>query len=391
MTSQTPTLRQTPFALPTFNRESVIVSLLAILTLVGGIAGVGRLFLGLGSTTALSDVYSWGIWIGFDFLLIALSGVGFTMAAVVHVLHLEQFKPALRPAILFGLLGYVAVLLLLVLDLGRPDRFYHFILFWNVHSPLFEISWCVLLYTTVLAIEVSPYLSERLGWRKPLAWFFRLITPVTIVGVTLSSLHQSTLGTLYLNMPHRLHALWYTPLLPLLFFVSSVLAGLSVAMLVYQVAVRIRRKPLETSVLTGLGKGVAGVALFYLLLKLADILIAGKVAALFAFDRPSWLMWAELLPGVLLPALLLGLPSLRRKPLMWWVAPLLVVVFAIGLNRFNATLFAQVNLPGDALYTPHLLEWLSTFGILSAAALAWYVGMRLLVIFDSRAEKEFGH
>lgn len=391
MTSQTPTLRQTPFALPTFNRESVIVSLLAILTLVGGIAGVGRLFLGLGSTTALSDVYSWGIWIGFDFLLIALSGVGFTMAAVVHVLHLEQFKPALRPAILFGLLGYVAVLLLLVLDLGRPDRFYHFILFWNVHSPLFEISWCVLLYTTVLAIEVSPYLSERLGWRKPLAWFFRLITPVTIVGVTLSSLHQSTLGTLYLNMPHRLHALWYTPLLPLLFFVSSVLAGLAVAMLVYQVAVRIRRKPLETSVLTGLGKGVAGVALFYLLLKLADILIAGKVAALFAFDRPSWLMWAELLPGVLLPALLLGLPSLRRKPLMWWVAPLLVVVFAIGLNRFNATLFAQVNLPGDALYTPHLLEWLSTFGILSAAALAWYVGMRLLVIFDSRAEKEFGH
>jgi len=391
MTSQTPTLRQTPFTLPVFSREMVIVSLLAILTLIGGVAGVGRLFLGLGSTTALSDVYSWGIWIGFDFLLIALSGVGFTMAAVVHVLHLEQFKPALRPAILFGLLGYVAVLLLLVLDLGRPDRFYHFIIFWNVHSPLFEISWCVLLYSTVLAIEVSPYLTERLGWRKPLAWFFRLITPVTIIGVTLSSLHQSTLGTLYLNMPHRLHTLWYTPLLPVLFFLSSVLAGLSVAMLVYQVAVRIRQKPVETPVLTGLGKGVAAVALLYLLLKLADILIGGKAAALFAFDRMSWLLWAELVPGALIPALLLGIPSLRRKPLMWWLAPLLVVVFAIGLNRFNATLFAQINLPSSATYTPHLLEWLSTFGILSAAALVWYVGMRLLVIFDSRAEKEFGH
>ena len=156
------------------------------------------------------------------------------MAAVVHVLHLNKYQPALRPAILAGLLGYTAVLLLLVLDLGRPDRFYHFIIFWNVHSPLFEISWCILLYTTVLCIETSPYLFERLNreWLVRLA--YGLMVPVTIIGVTLSTLHQSTLGTLFLNMPHRLDALWYTPILPLLFFISSIMAGLSLATIAYK-------------------------------------------------------------------------------------------------------------------------------------------------------------
>ena len=116
----------------------------------------------MGSTTDLADTYSWGIWIGFDFTLIAFAGAGFTMAVLVHVLHQHQYHDAVRPAILAGLAGYVAVLLLLVLDLGRPDRFYNFIIFWNVHSPLFEISWCVLLYTTVLVLEVSPFLLERI-------------------------------------------------------------------------------------------------------------------------------------------------------------------------------------------------------------------------------------
>lgn len=392
MTPQTPVSQQQPLVwLPRLNARVLILGALAFMTVLGVFAGAARLFLGLGNTTSLSDTYPWGIWIGFDFLLIALSGTGFTMAAVVHVLHLEQFKPALRPAILFGLFGYVGVLLLLVLDLGRPDRFYHFIIFWNVHSPLFEISWCVLLYSTILMLEVSPYLTERKGWAKPLRWFFKLMTPITIIGVTLSSLHQSTLGTLYLNMPHRLDSLWYTPLLPFLFFTSSVLAGLAIAMLVYPVAVRIQNKSLEPQVLTGLGKGIVGVGLFYLLLKLGDIIVAGELPDLLVFDYMSRLMWAELGLGVIVPIVLLGIPKLRNKPVVRWVAPLLVVIFAIGFNRFNATLFSQINLPSSTTYTPHILEWLSTFGVLSASALAWYLGVHYLVIFDSRAEKELGH
>ncbi|MBK8799875.1 MAG: polysulfide reductase NrfD [Anaerolineales bacterium] len=219
---------------PAIRRFDILLGVLGFLTLAGVVAGVGRLLLGLGATTGLSDVYSWGIWIGFDFGLIAFAGAGFTMAAVVHVFHREHYHAALWPAILAGLMGYTAVLALLVLDLGRPDHFYNFILYWNVHSPLFEISCCVLFYTTVLVLETSPNFLGRLKWRwinpllKGIRW---MMLPVTIIGVTLSTLHQSTLGTLYLNMPHRLHPLWWTPFLPILFYLSSIMAGLSLATL----------------------------------------------------------------------------------------------------------------------------------------------------------------
>ena len=259
----------------------IVVAVLSFLTLLGIVAGVGRLVLGLGPTTGLTDEFPWGIWIGFDFLLIAFAGTGFTMAAVVHVFRLEQFKDAVRPAVLAGFLGYVAVLLLLVLDLGRPDRFYHFIISWNLHSPLFEVSWCVLLYTTVLVIENSPFLFEKFNWEWPVRTAFKIMPVVAIIGVTLSSLHQSTLGTLYLNMPHRINQLWYTPILPILFFVSSVMAGLSLAIVVYMLSTRIVGRETKSDVVIGLGKGVAWVSLLYTGVKLADFAVAGEIPALF--------------------------------------------------------------------------------------------------------------
>ena len=233
-----------------------LLGVLAFLALMGVTAGVGRLFMGLKDATTLSDGVSWGIWIGFDFGLIAFAGAGFTMAAVVHIFHLEQFHKALRPALLVGLLGYMAVLALLVLDLGRWDRFYHFLLYFNLHSPLFEISWCVLLYSTVLMIEVSPDFLRFLPWKWPARTAAAIIVPVSIIGVTLSTLHQSTLGTLYLNMPYRLHPLWYTPILPILFYVSSIMAGLSLGILAYLAACKLRGVKAEARIGAGLGKGL---------------------------------------------------------------------------------------------------------------------------------------
>lgn len=369
--------------------SDAVIGLLGFLTLVGVVAGVGRLALGLGSSTALTDGYPWGIWIGFDFVLIAFSGTGFTMAAVVHVLHLKKFQPALRPAVLAGFLGYVTVLLLLVLDLGRPDRFYHFLLFWNVHSPLFEISWCILLYTTVLVIEASPYLFESLNRDWPVRLAYMLMTPVTIIGVTLSTLHQSTLGTLYLVMPHRLNALWYTPILSILFFVSSVMAGLSLAIIVYKISTRVRGKEQEPGLVRGLAKGLAWVALIYVLLKTGDILVSGELPALLAGDRMSLLMWLELGLGAVVPMILLFIPNIRARAIGQWIGPLLVL-FGVFMTRFNATMFAQSPPPGTT-YSPHILEWLSTFGLLAGAALAWYLGVRFLVIFDSKADLKYHH
>jgi len=367
--------------LPVLDRW-MIFNLLTLMTAVGVVASIWRLLTGLGGATHLSDGYPWGIWIGFDFTLIAFAGTGFTMAAVVHVLRLKQFEDAVRPAILAGLVGYVSVLLLLVIDLGRPDRFYHFILFWNMHSPLFEISWCVLLYTTVLLIETSPFLLERIQNRFLLKLTQKIMLPVTILGVTLSSLHQSTLGTLYLNMPHRLNQLWYTPILPLLFFTSSVMAGLSLAILAYKASNHLRGRPVKPGVARGLGKGIAGVGVFYLLLKLGDIILAGEFSHLLAFDRASALMGLELGAGVILPILLFLSPVTRYRCIAQVGGPVLVL-FGVLLNRFNATMFMQV-LPAGITYSPHILEWVSTIGILSAGVLIWWIGIRFLVIFDSK-------
>lgn len=369
--------------------SSVIIGVLLALTAIGGAAGVFRLFAGLGASTALTDGYPWGIWIGFDFALIAFSGAAFTMAAIVYILGREKYRPAMRPAILFGLLGYVAVLVLLVLDLGRWDRFWSFFVNWNIHSPLFEISWCIVLYSTVLAIEASPQLFERLDKERPVRWVYAIVIPLVIAAVTLSSLHQSTLGTLYLNMPYRLDALWYSPILSLLFFTSSVMAGLSVAILTYLLASRIRRRDADNDITSGLARGAAWVTLVYTLLKLGDMALAGELPALFAFDRLSLLMWLELGIGAILPMVLFFTPRLRVQR-RWQVSGALLILFGVLLNRFNATLFAQIARPG-ASYSPNMVEWLSTLGVLAAVAIAWYFGVRYLSLFDSDAHAKYHH
>jgi Ni/Fe-hydrogenase subunit HybB-like protein len=300
---------------------------------------------------------------------------------MVYVLRLERFREALRPAVLAGLCGYVAVLLLLVLDLGRWDRFYHFLIYWNVHSPLFEVSWCILLYSTVLFVETSPQLFERLGNDAPVRLIHRYAIPLVVVGLTLSSLHQSTLGTLYLNMPYRLDARWYSPILSLLFLVSSVMAGLSLALIAYRVAARLCGRTAKPGIINGLATGVAWVTLSYVVLKVGDLWLAGEIPSLYAFDRLSGLMGLEVGVLALLPMLLFFTPSLRRRSAVQW-AGAAMILGGVLLNRFNATLFAQVT-PAGATYSPHPVEWVSTLGVVAAAVLGWYLGVRALAVFEN--------
>src|ERR1035437_3087613 len=177
----------------------------------GAYATYLRVRYGLGGVTNLSAQFPWGIWIGFDILCgVGLAAGGFTLVAVVHIFNVERYKPILRPAILTAFMGYVLVVLALLFDLGRPDRVWHPLVMWNPHSVMFEVGWCVTLYTTVLALEFLPLVLERFRLERARLMLRRSMIPLVIHTVILSTLHQSSLGTLFLIMPQKMNALWYT-------------------------------------------------------------------------------------------------------------------------------------------------------------------------------------
>ncbi|MGD2135091.1 MAG: polysulfide reductase NrfD, partial [Gemmatimonadales bacterium] len=202
-----------------------MVGMLAAITAV-------RFTYGLGTVTNLSDATPWGLWIGFDVMAgVALAAGGFVVAATVYIFRLEQYRRFARPAILTAFLGYLAVAVGLVYDLGLPWHIWHPVIYPQIHSVLFEVAMCVMLYLFVLALEFAPVVLEHPTLDHPLArTALQALKKVSIVlviaGIVLSTLHQSSLGSLFLIAPHRLHALWYSPIIYVLFFVSAVGLGL---------------------------------------------------------------------------------------------------------------------------------------------------------------------
>ena len=372
----------------------VVLAVLGLLTLLGVVTGIWRLVVGLGESTNLSDAFPWGLWIGFDFSLIAISGVGFTMAAVVYILNLDEFKPLARASVLAGFLGYASVLIILLIDLGRPDRFWGFIVFWNHHSPLFEISWCVLLYTTVLALEFLPFLFERLNKPNIVKAIHAITIPLVIAGVTLSTLHQSTLGTLYLALPNKTDQLWWTWLLPLLFFLSSVAVGLCTMIFIWILGSKAFGRKVETNLLGSLAKGAMWIWIVYLVFRFGDLFYTDDLPALFAFDADSIWFWVEIVIGVIVPVILFALPKVRKSVGGLFVGSTLAII-GVFMNRFNATLTAQevnrftvATVTEAASYTPAWQEYAIQFGVLAGAILVWYLAARYLPIFPETVQEE---
>jgi Ni/Fe-hydrogenase subunit HybB-like protein len=201
---------------------------LFLLLAVGLPLTVVRFTRGLGAVTNLSDGFPWGLWIGFDLLCgVGLAAGGFTLTAAVYIFNLKRFQPIVRPAVLTAFLGYLMVIGALLLDLGRPWNIWHPIVMWNPHSVMFEVAWCVMLYSTVLLLELSGMVFERLGWSRAMKVQKMFTMPLVLAGVLLSTLHQSSLGALYLIVPGKLHPLWYTAALPWIFWSSAICAGLA--------------------------------------------------------------------------------------------------------------------------------------------------------------------
>ena len=254
-----------------------------ILWLLAGLAtsvAIMRLLFGLGATTNLSDSVPWGMWTGLDKLTgIALAAGGFTVTAIVYIFKLKKLYPIVRLAVLTAFLGYTAVVFALIIDLGLPWNIWHMIIYWNPHSPLFEVGWCVMLYLTVLILEVFPIPAEEFGALAKIRRFLiKIRIPLVIAGIGLSTLHQSSLGSLFLLSPHRLHPLWYSPMLPVLFLISAVSLGLmAITFHSHTMAYLYYRKP-QTEILTILGAAVRWVMLLYVVVRLGDLAVRGQLS-----------------------------------------------------------------------------------------------------------------
>src|ERR1051325_2032405 len=193
----------------------------AVILAAGAYATYLRFFKGLGASTNLSDQFAWGLWIGFDALCgIMLTAGAFTLLAAVYVFNIESWRPIVRPALVTAFLGYLLAVFALMYDLGKPYNIWHPLIMWNPRSPMFLVGWCVMVYTSVMALEFLPVVLKRFRFDKPMRIIRALSVPVVITGVVMGVIHQSALGSLYLIVPGKLHPLWYTPILPILFFIS---------------------------------------------------------------------------------------------------------------------------------------------------------------------------
>jgi Ni/Fe-hydrogenase subunit HybB-like protein len=333
---------------------------------------------GLGAVTNLSDQFPWGLWIGFDLLCgVGLAAGAFTLTAVVHLFNLKRFEPIVRPTILTGFLGYSFVIVALLLDLGQPWRIWHAIVYWNTHSVMFEVAWCVMLYTTVLAVEFSPVVFERFGFHAPARLIHRLITPLVILGVLLSTLHQSSLGSLYLIVPSKLHPLWYSPMLPLYFYISAIGAGIGMVILESYLSKRAFHRHLEMDLLEPLARGMVVALGIYGLVRLQGIARNHAFGTLGSYEGRMFLV--EFILGVVLPVILMSFRRLRTDP-DWLVGGAFLAVLGFVMNRLNVSITGMEAASGTR-YLPSAMEIIVSLGLVATGMAVFAFAVRNFSIF----------
>lgn len=352
----------------------------AAITAFGLSIGIYRMYAGLGVTTNLSKAFPWGIWISFDLATVALSGGAFTLAALVYVLHFESLHAAVRPTVLAGLLGYSSVLVILLFDLGRWDRFYNVFFHPNFSSALLEVSWCIAAYSSILFYELSPVLLENSRWRRLVPIIKKYTIPIVIAGVTLSTMHQSSLGTMFVIMSPRLHPLWYSMILPIFFLVSSLAAGISLVIAGATISYWLFGRSLKIKILAKLGWFLPWILSFYLVLKFGELLIAGELDLLFSSGHYSVLFWAELIIGFFIPIGLFALKRVRtsRKASLFGA---FMIMAGVILNRFNVTWFAMNPVDGET-YSPHWMEVAILVGVVAGVITVYSLVARYFPIYE---------
>lgn len=358
------------------------VGLVLCIWAVAAITLILRFTSGLGAVTNLSDEFPLGLWIGFDVMAGAMLGGGaFVLAGLVYVFGLERYRPILRSTILTAFLGYALLIVALLIDVGRPQNIMLMrpVYFPNIHSVLWEVAMCVLCYTTVLALEFLPAVFERLRWRRAWQITHKATLPLVIIGILLSTMHQSSLGSLWVIAPGKLHSLWYSPFLPVLFWISAVTVGLGMVIVESNLSARGFKRGLEQNLLASLSKANAGLLALYAIAKLIDVTWRGQAAYLTQPTLHTLLWWVEVGLGAILPAILMSRPRIRESKNALFAMGALVVVGGI-MNRLNVSVFGMWAYTGP-VYVPSLMEIILTLAMFTFGGAVFAVATRYLPVF----------
>jgi len=345
---------------------------------------VYRLFAGLGAVTNLSDEVPWGLWIGVDVLAgVALAAGGFVIAGAVYIFNMKKYKPIARAAILTAFIGYIIVSVAIFFDIGKPLTLWHPLVMWQPTSVMFEVVWCVVIYTVVLALEFAGSFLEGIGAKRAAQIITnrKVLVPLAIAAITLSFLHQSSLGALFLLMPGKLNHLWWTTMLPYNFFLSAVSAGMAMVTIEYVLASKIFKHRYDISIVKGLARGTAIMLLVYFILRLGDITFKGNLLLMFSSGLPALLFFIEMIILVLLPMFILfNAASANNSGSNITLAQALVLMGVI-LNRLDILLLVQYK-EGFSYY-PTIIEMLITVGLIAAIVFAYRLAMLKLPIVST--------
>lgn len=367
-----------------------------IILLFGGLIVVLRYINGLAYATNLTNDTAWGLWTGFKLVFVALAASGYSLTTAVYVFGMKEYHVLVRPAVLAGFLGYSLFILILLFDLGRAWRIYYpFLIQAGPTSALFEIALCVGLYYTTQFIELTPVGFEWLGWRRWRRVIVSITVALTIFGLYLSMLHQSTLGALFLTVPGKVHPLWYSAYVPLHFFMSSAMGGISMVILIGLICRRVWSHRMEISrekldeLTIGLGKAGSVALMAYLSVKIADVALNATWHYILT-PMGAWYL-LEMLGFVLLPCLLYAYGYRERRPLLIrWTA--VVTVLGVILNRLNISVIAfNYHLPYEERYFPHWMEYVTVVFLITLGLVIFKLVTEWFAIVHDHPDYETHH
>lgn len=348
--------------------------IVALIFAAGIYATYARFALGFARATNLTDPQPWGLWVGLGTLCgVGLSAGGFAIAAAVYLLGFERYRPVTRIAVLVSFLGYCTVCVGMLYELGLPWRIWHPMVMWNRSSVLFEVAWCVMLYTTVLALEFSPALVEKIPFKRLrefyLKWHHEILIALVMIGTLLSSMHQSFLGGLYLITKGKLHPLWYSPYLTTEFYLSAIPAGLAVTIMALYLSIRSLNARIDPAILGDVSRVIGPLLALWGLFRVVDLITHDATPYLFMFTEEAASFWVEIGLFVIAPLLLLSREKVRNNPqFLYWTCALVVMGFMA--NRLNVSI-TGLQASSGIYYVPKWTEFALTLAVITAAVVAF--------------------